>query len=89
MKIKYFYAVIGIFIYYKKLLYKMISNVFYFIKLYFRILLKKSNSRVPRIELEEIGPRANLICRRIKLASEDLFKEACKKPKELKVTFLL
>ncbi|KAG6802174.1 ribosome production factor 2 isoform X1 [Apis mellifera caucasica] len=51
----------------------------------YRILLKKSNSRVPRIELEEIGPRANLICRRIKLASEDLFKEACKKPKELKI----
>ncbi|XP_016917912.2 ribosome production factor 2 homolog isoform X2 [Apis cerana] len=40
---------------------------------------------IPRIELEEIGPRANLICRRIKLASEDLFKEACKKPKELKI----
>lgn len=67
----------------------MTSNVFYFIKLYFRILLKKSNSSIPRIELEEIGPRANLICRRIKLASEDLFKEACKKPKELKVIFLL
>lgn len=67
----------------------MTSNVFYFIKLYFRILLKKSNSSIPRIELEEIGPRANLICRRIKLASEDLFKAACKKPKELKVIFLL
>ena len=47
--------------------------------------MKKSNCRIPRIELEEIGPRADLICRRTKLASEDLFKQACKKPKELKV----
>ncbi|XP_076638678.1 ribosome production factor 2-like protein Non3 [Colletes latitarsis] len=51
----------------------------------YRILLKKSNCRTPRIELEEIGPRADLLCRRTKLASEDLFKRACKKPKELKV----
>lgn len=51
----------------------------------YRILLKKSDCRIPRIELEEIGPRADLICRRTKLASEDLFKQACKKPKELKV----
>ncbi|XP_017878376.1 ribosome production factor 2 homolog [Ceratina calcarata] len=51
----------------------------------YKILLKKSDSRIPRIELEEIGPRADLICRRTKLASEDLFKQACKKPKELKV----
>ena len=51
----------------------------------YRILLKKSDCRIPRIELEEIGPRADLVCRRTKLASEDLFKQACKKPKELKV----
>ncbi|XP_033335588.1 ribosome production factor 2-like protein Non3 [Megalopta genalis] len=51
----------------------------------YRVLLKKSNSRIPRIELEEIGPRADLICRRTKLASADLFKKACKKPKELKI----
>ncbi|EFN68775.1 Brix domain-containing protein 1-like protein [Camponotus floridanus] len=51
----------------------------------YRILLKKSNTRIPRIELEEIGPRADLLCRRNKFASEDLFKQACKKPKELKV----
>nr|XP_034177191.1 ribosome production factor 2 homolog [Osmia lignaria]XP_034177192.1 ribosome production factor 2 homolog [Osmia lignaria] len=51
----------------------------------YRILLKKSDCRTPRIELEEIGPRADLVCRRTKLASEDLFKQACKKPKELKV----
>ncbi|XP_076166473.1 ribosome production factor 2-like protein Non3 [Ptiloglossa arizonensis] len=51
----------------------------------YRILLKKSDCRIPRIELEEIGPRADLLCRRTKLASEDLFKQACKRPKELKV----
>ncbi|XP_054010705.1 ribosome production factor 2 homolog [Hylaeus anthracinus] len=51
----------------------------------YRILLKKSDCRTPRIELEEIGPRADLLRRRTKLASEDLFKRACKKPKELKV----
>ncbi|XP_076762815.1 ribosome production factor 2-like protein Non3 [Xylocopa sonorina] len=51
----------------------------------YRILLKKSDCRIPRIELEEIGPRADLICRRTKLASEDLFKQACKRPKELKI----
>ncbi|KAL0127602.1 hypothetical protein PUN28_003116 [Cardiocondyla obscurior] len=51
----------------------------------YRILLKKSNTRIPRIELEEIGPRADLVCRRNKIASDDLFKQACKKPKALKV----
>jgi len=54
---------------------------------FFRILLKKSNTKTPRIELEEIGPRADLVCRRNKFASEDLFKRACKKPKALKVLF--
>jgi len=47
--------------------------------------LKKSNTKTPRIELEEMGPRADLVCRRNKFASEDLFKRACKKPKALKV----
>ncbi|CAL1684765.1 unnamed protein product [Lasius platythorax] len=51
----------------------------------YRIILKKSNTRTPRIELEEIGPRADLLCRRNKFASEDLLKQACKKPKELKM----
>ncbi|XP_077268421.1 ribosome production factor 2-like protein Non3 [Temnothorax americanus] len=51
----------------------------------YRILLKKSNTKTPRIELEEIGPRADLAFRRNKFASEDLFKRACKRPKALKV----
>ena len=50
-----------------------------------RIFLKKSGTRIPRIELEEIGPRVDLVVRRTHLASEDLFKQSCKRPKELKV----
>ena len=49
-------------------------------------MLKKSGTRIPRIELVEIGPRMDLRIRRTKLATDDLFKQACKKPKELKVT---
>lgn len=49
------------------------------------MLLKKSGIRIPKIELEEIGPCMDLCVRRTKFASDDLFKQACKKPKELKV----
>lgn len=55
-------------------------------KIYFRsyrIMLKKSGSKTPRIELEEIGPSMDFILGRTKLASDDLFKLACKKSKEL------
>lgn len=51
----------------------------------FRVFLKKSGSRTPRIELEEIGPHVDLVVRRTQLGSDDLFKQSCKKPKELKV----
>lgn len=47
--------------------------------------MKKSGHKIPRIELEEIGPSADLQVRRVKLASDDLFKKSCKRPKELKV----
>ncbi|KAK9884733.1 hypothetical protein WA026_007578 [Henosepilachna vigintioctopunctata] len=52
----------------------------------YKIHMKKSGCRTPRVELEEIGPRVDFTLRRSKLPSEDLMKEACKKPKELKVT---
>lgn len=48
-------------------------------------MLKKSGTRIPRIKLVEIGPRMDLRIRRTKLATDDLFKQACKRPKELKV----
>ena len=50
----------------------------------YRIILKKSGSRTPRVELEEIGPSLDLVKRRVKLASDDLWKSAIKKPKTLK-----
>lgn len=56
-------------------------------KIYFRsyrIVMKKSGTKTPYIELIEIGPSLDLILRRNKLASEDLFKLARKQPKVLK-----
>ncbi|KAL3881946.1 hypothetical protein ACJMK2_028329 [Sinanodonta woodiana] len=47
----------------------------------YRILMKKSGSRTPRIELEEMGPSLDLSVRRTKLASDDLYKRALKVPK--------
>jgi len=51
----------------------------------YRITLLKSGEKTPYAELEEIGPSADLVLRRTKLASADLFKSSCKKPKEVKV----
>ncbi|KAL5010447.1 hypothetical protein ScPMuIL_012752 [Solemya velum] len=50
----------------------------------YKILLKKSGSRTPRIELEEIGPSLDLVLRRTKVASDDLYKIALKVPKTAK-----
>ncbi|XP_028178697.1 ribosome production factor 2 homolog [Ostrinia furnacalis] len=50
----------------------------------YRILLKKSGQRTPRVELEEIGPSIDFKLRRTKLAANDLFKEACRIPREAK-----
>uniref|UniRef100_A0A1A9X5R7 Ribosome production factor 2 homolog n=1 Tax=Glossina brevipalpis TaxID=37001 RepID=A0A1A9X5R7_9MUSC len=52
----------------------------------YKILLKKSGQRTPRIELMEIGPSADFSIRRTKIASEDFYKLSRKQPKELKVT---
>lgn len=51
----------------------------------YKIHLKKSGIRTPRVELSEIGPSIDFSIRRAKIASEDLFKQATKKPKQLKV----
>lgn len=45
---------------------------------------KKSGAKVPNVELKLMGPAMTLNFRRSKFASEDLYKLACKRPKELK-----
>eukprot|EP00057_Strongylocentrotus_purpuratus_P034681 XP_796173.4 PREDICTED: ribosome production factor 2 homolog [Strongylocentrotus purpuratus] len=50
----------------------------------YKVILKKSGSRTPRVELTEIGPSLDLVVRRTRLATQDLFKRASKKPKALK-----
>eukprot|EP01100_Stratorugosa_tubuloviscum_P008749 TRINITY_DN363_c4_g1_i1.p1 TRINITY_DN363_c4_g1~~TRINITY_DN363_c4_g1_i1.p1 ORF type:complete len:349 (-),score=145.84 TRINITY_DN363_c4_g1_i1:67-1113(-) len=45
---------------------------------HYAIRLKKSGTKIPRIELEEIGPSFNLIFRRMQLGSTDQTKEATK-----------
>jgi len=44
----------------------------------YRIHMSKSAVKAPRVDLEEIGPRVDWRMRRTQLASEDLYKEACK-----------
>lgn len=51
----------------------------------YKVLMKKSGTKTPRVELEEIGPHADLTLRRTKIASDDLFKTARRQPKENKV----
>merc|ERR1711915_862638 len=50
----------------------------------FKISMKKSGGRIPRIELEEIGPSLDLSLRRTHLASDDLLKSACKQVKNIR-----
>ncbi|KAM9316641.1 ribosome production factor 2 homolog [Gastrophryne carolinensis] len=49
----------------------------------YKVLMKKSGCRTPRIELEEIGPSFDFVMRRTHLASDDLYKLSMKRPKAL------
>uniref|UniRef100_U5EX67 Ribosome production factor 2 homolog n=1 Tax=Corethrella appendiculata TaxID=1370023 RepID=U5EX67_9DIPT len=51
----------------------------------YKIHLKKSGLRTPRIELTEIGPSMDLVIRRTKIGSDDLYKLSLKQPAILKV----
>lgn len=50
----------------------------------YRILLKKSGSRLPRVELSEMGPRFDLTIRRHQLPTNELNKYAHQIPQQLK-----
>mmetsp|Transcript_12177 Transcript_12177/g.15960 ORF Transcript_12177/g.15960 Transcript_12177/m.15960 type:complete len:304 (+) Transcript_12177:55-966(+) len=51
---------------------------------HYAILLKRSGTKVPNINLEPMGPSWDFILRRHKVPSSDLWKLACRKPKQLK-----
>jgi len=56
-------------------------------KIYFRVyrvFLKKSGTKLPRVELAEMGPSMEWIIRRTAFANEELLKQATKVPRELK-----
>ncbi|XP_050406508.1 ribosome production factor 2 homolog [Patella vulgata] len=50
----------------------------------FRTVLKKSGTKIPRVELEEIGPSLDWVVKRSMFGSDDLYKRANKKPSEAK-----
>jgi len=49
----------------------------------YRISTKKSGQKLPRVEVDEIGPRMSFRVGRIKAADEATMREALKKPKQL------
>uniref|UniRef100_A0A0K0FGR7 Ribosome production factor 2 homolog n=1 Tax=Strongyloides venezuelensis TaxID=75913 RepID=A0A0K0FGR7_STRVS len=51
----------------------------------YKTILLKSGTKTPRVELLEVGPRLDFELSRDKLASNNLWKEALKVPKELTV----
>lgn len=56
-------------------------------KIYFRVYtiqLKKSGTRLPRVELEEMGPSYDMTLRRTRFATADIVKQATLVPRELK-----
>ena len=72
-----------------KLKYMLVWHDLTFCQLNFRVLLKKSGSRMPRVELEEMGPFLDLVLRRTHLASDDLTRTATRLPKVVKVRILV
>jgi hypothetical protein len=72
-----------------------ITSIFFFLNLYvffsyflfalYRVSLVKTEEKVPRVELEEMGPAMDLIMNRNKISSDDLYKKSKKQPKEITV----
>ncbi|RUS23461.1 Brix domain-containing protein [Endogone sp. FLAS-F59071] len=50
----------------------------------YTIQMKKSGSKIPRVEIEEMGPALDLRLRRVKLPKDEVWKQAIRVPKELK-----
>ena len=50
----------------------------------YNVQMKKSGTRVPRIELEEMGPRMDMKFGRIRYHDDDAWKQSLKTPKELR-----
>jgi len=50
----------------------------------YRVLMEKSGTVCPRVELEEMGPSADFTLRRSHLASDDFYNSACKQTKRVK-----
>lgn len=53
----------------------------------YKVLMMKSGTKVPRIELSEIGPSCDFTIGRSKWAADDVRRDALKVPKESKVRF--
>lgn len=53
-----------------------------------RIITKRSGQRVPRVEVEEMGPRIDFIVGRSKEAEASAWKQAMKKPKGVEVCWI-
>jgi len=51
----------------------------------YKIVLKKSGCRIPRVELDEMGPCFDMVLRRQKLASDDLYKQATRVAKAVQI----
>lgn len=52
---------------------------------HYGILLRKSTGKLPRVELEEVGPRMDLEFKRHKQAPDDIVKNSLKVPKQAQV----
>ncbi|KAJ3048388.1 rRNA-binding ribosome biosynthesis protein rpf2 [Rhizophlyctis rosea] len=50
----------------------------------FTVHLKKSGTKLPRVELEEMGPSIDFVLRRYRLADKETWKMATKVPKQVK-----
>lgn len=50
---------------------------------HYHVAFKKSGGRVPRVEMEEVGPHFDMELRRSRPASAELQKEACKTPRQV------